>query len=411
MKTHTSRLPKFLATTALLVASSFLAPFLHATSDIWDGDTDGNWTTTGNWAGGNVPGTPGGSNSDSATFSANLTQTVTVDAARRLGRVALSNGNYTFNNASPTGSLTLGTFANAIGISGAPIQNHTFNTNVSLFGTGSFGFLNDGGAGSFLGINGNVTSLTTSGVATLNVGGSRNGEIDGVISGSTGGTFNLTKNGNGVWTFKGNNTYNGTTAVNAGTLLINGDQSSATGAVSVVAGTLGGNGTIGGAVSVAANAILAPGTTTDSTTTLSLATKNLTMLDVNSKIAMDITGTTVGSFDRIAGVDTFTLNGDITLTLSGSYTVGSSWDLFDFNAKADGTNFDSITLAGSYVGTLTRSGDIWTNSDIGGNSWEFNQATGILTVVPEPHTTTMLLGGVGVAFLIARRRSAGRIAR
>jgi autotransporter-associated beta strand protein len=58
-----------------------------------------------------------------------------------------------------------------------------------------------------------------------------------------------------------NNTYTGETLVTAGTLIVNGNQSSASGAVSVAAGaTLGGTGTLGGATTV--GGILAPGTGT-----------------------------------------------------------------------------------------------------------------------------------------------------
>jgi hypothetical protein len=58
----------------------------------------------------------------------------------------------------------------------------------------------------------------------------------------------------------GNNSYGCSTAVDAGTLIVNGNQSAAAGATSVVAGaTLGGAGTIDGDVSVADGATLSPG--------------------------------------------------------------------------------------------------------------------------------------------------------
>lgn len=72
----------------------------------------------------------------------------------------------------------------------------------------------------------------------------------------------VTKGGTGTWTFTANNTYTGTTTINSsgGTLLIDGDQSAATGAVTVGAsGTLGGSGVVGGATSVLLNGILSPG--------------------------------------------------------------------------------------------------------------------------------------------------------
>jgi fibronectin-binding autotransporter adhesin len=86
-----------------------------------------------------------------------------------------------------------------------------------------------------------------------------------VIVGGTGltgplGTINLIKEGTFIQTLAGANTYTGTTAVNDGTLLINGNSGGATGAVSVNnTSTLGGSGTLGGNVTVAAAANLAPG--------------------------------------------------------------------------------------------------------------------------------------------------------
>src|SRR3546814_11652496 len=56
----------------------------------------------------------------------------------------------------------------------------------------------------------------------------------------------------------GNHSYSGCTAVNTGTLLVNGDQSAATGVTSVGAATLGGTGTIGGDV-ILIGGTLAPG--------------------------------------------------------------------------------------------------------------------------------------------------------
>ncbi|CAN7774261.1 autotransporter-associated beta strand repeat-containing protein [Variovorax sp. LjRoot290] len=57
----------------------------------------------------------------------------------------------------------------------------------------------------------------------------------------------VTQQGTGITVLTGNNSYGGSTAVDAGTLIVNGNQSAAAGATSVAAGaTLGGAGTIGG---------------------------------------------------------------------------------------------------------------------------------------------------------------------
>lgn len=98
------------------------------------------------------------------------------------------------------------------------------------------------------------SSLTGAGTILTDTGTTFS--LNGMISGAGG----LTKSGAGVLTLTGANSYAGATAVNAGTLLVNGNQSAATGLLTVASGaTLGGSGTIGGSVNVLSGGILAPG--------------------------------------------------------------------------------------------------------------------------------------------------------
>ena len=102
---------------------------------------------------------------------------------------------------------------------------------------------------------GGGTSAGTQSAVTWRVGGLG---TDATNAALIQGTTSLIKEGAGAWTLAGNNTYSGPTTVAGGTLWVNGDQSTATGPVTVQsAGTLGGVGTIGGNTTV--NGTLAPG--------------------------------------------------------------------------------------------------------------------------------------------------------
>jgi autotransporter-associated beta strand protein len=281
--------------------------------------------------------------------------------------------------------------------------------------------------GGFVQIDSNARLGSGTGALTLNGGGIRYGasfndlrsitlgNSDGTIdtngfnatfagSISGGGGQDITKAGSGTLTISASQSYLGATNVNAGTLLINGNNSAATGTVTVASlATLGGNGTIGGNVIVSGTGTLAPGTAIDSTSTLTLNSTNLTLNHVNARVGLDITGIAAGEFDRVVGINLLTMNGDITITLDGTYGA-ASWDLFDFASKTG--NFDSITLTGSYNGTLTRTGEIWSSADIGGQAWTFDQTTGVLSVVPEPSTAALLFGAAAAMGLAGRRRRA-----
>lgn len=100
------------------------------------------------------------------------------------------------------------------------------------------------------------------GTTTLQVGNlGSNTDFQGIIQNGTTKVIALTKEGSGILTLSGINSYTGATAVTGGTLLVNGS-TSATSAVAVTAGTLGGTGTVAGTISVGSAATLAPGTTT-----------------------------------------------------------------------------------------------------------------------------------------------------
>jgi hypothetical protein len=132
------------------------------------------------------------------------------------------------------------------------------------------------------------------------------------------------------------------------------------------------------------------------------------MNGLGSAIYMEITGTGPGQYDRVVGINQFSMNGVLTISIAGSYH-SATWDLFDFTSKVG--NFSQVNLTGSYSGGLTRSGEVWSGT-IGGQDWSFDQSNGILSVIspiPEPKTFTLL--SIVAAFLLwnlRRRRGIGR---
>ena len=276
-------------------------------------------------------------------------------------------------------------------------NTYTGSTTVNA-GTLSLGHatntLADGGAinvaGGTLAIGGNSDTV---GVVTL-ASGSITGST-GVLTGSSyevqsgsisailGGTgANLTKSTAGSVTLSGANIYTGATTVDAGTLVINGDNSLATGAVTVNAnGTLAGSGTVGGATTVfgALNPGNSPGTLT--------FTNSLT-LDGTSITNLEITGIAANQFDIISG------NGSNTLLLGGTLALDNT------GYFGNATLGDTITIFNNW-GTRSGTFSTITGLDLGGGlTWDTSNlyTAGSLTVtaVPEPGSIGLLaIVGIG----------------
>lgn len=221
----------------------------------------------------------------------------------------------------------------------------TFDTtaDLTLAGTvGGPGTLNKIDAGALvLTADNTYTGGTTiaSGVLQLGNGGT-SGSIQGNVAnngtlvfdrtdsvafaGAISGTGALEQQDTGTTVLSAANSYTGPTAVRAGSLIINGDQSAATGATTVDSGgTLGGKGIIGGDVSVADGGTLSPGDVGSAPGTLtvkgSLALSDASNLNVN-----------LGQANVVGGPlnDLVQVNGDLTLdgTLNVSVTSGGTFD-------------------------------------------------------------------------------------
>jgi autotransporter-associated beta strand protein len=188
-------------------------------------------------------------------------------------------------------------------------------------------------------------------------------EFSGLIS-SENATGWFVKTGNGTLTLSGDNTYAQETRVDAGGLLINGDQSAATGAITVsFNAVLGGNGTTGG------NIIFADGAKLlfDAASTL---TANGTSVDLGNLSVVNLVG-----LDNTVADGTYTLiDGTATLDFTSIQNLGA------VNAAALG----------------------------GGKSAYFDDGSLDLklVVIPEPATIGML--GLGALIAWAVRRQAMR---
>ncbi|GAA5482942.1 PEP-CTERM sorting domain-containing protein [Haloferula sargassicola] len=101
-----------------------------------------------------------------------------------------------------------------------------------------------------------------------------------------------------------------------------------------------------------------------------------------------------GVNNSISGTGVLSLNGDFILDLTGAgTTLGDSWQLVD-NATLAETYGSTFTVAG-----FTDNGDDTWSSGI----YQFDEATGLLSVVPEP--SVALLGGLGMLGMLRRRRA------
>ena len=164
------------------------------------------------------------------------------------------------------------------------------------------------------------------------------------FGGSISGSGAVVQKGSGTTLLTGGNTYTGVTTVQSGTLRVNGDQSAATGATSVLnGGTLGGDGTIGGDVSVADGGTLSPG---NSPGTLTI-NGNLS-LAAGSHLAYELgqAGTAGGALNDLTVVHgNLTLDGtlDTSVSAGGSFGAGV-YRLFSYDG--------ALTDNGLVLGTM-----------------------------------------------------------
>jgi autotransporter-associated beta strand protein len=356
---------RFLALT--ICAFGVIASPMWAADITWDGSDNNQWSQKNNWTPNNNPTT-----ADTAIFATKgsiVNPLLNNNTASVLGVDFTGTGGWTITSSNQANNLlTVGT--GGIDQSGSGLN--TVAAGVALAASGTW----------------TVSSGTLS--------------ITGNITGSS--AFGLTKAGAGTLTVSGSNAYLGATTVSAGTFFIDGNQTAATGAVNVNAGTLGGDGgTIGGATTIANLATLAPGKN-GAANVLTFAS-SLNFSGTDSKVVFDIAGTNRGvggGYDAINTTGLLTYGGDMTLNITSVIADGTTFDLFALSGGQAGT-FDSIAFSGGiYTSSwANQGGGIWKAAD-SGKFFTFNEATGDLTVVPEPASVALFV--VGAFFVMMRIR-------
>lgn len=211
---------------------------------------------------------------------------------------------------------------------------NTIGATIS-FGTGGGNYWVQSDAGQ-LTLSGKITSAATGG-RTLTLKGVANGIVSGVIEDGSA-TMNLAKSDSGTWTLTTNNTYTGTTAINAGCLLVNGTVSSPSALTVRSNGTLSGTGRILSPVTVQSGGTLAPGASGIG----ALAISNSLTLYPGSLTLMQISKSPRTN-DAVLGLASVSFAGTFTVTnLNGTLLPGDSFRLF--TATNYSGNFTQMNL-------------------------------------------------------------------
>lgn len=229
-------------------------------------------------------------------------------------------------------------------------------------------------------------------IATFNTNGN-NVALSNAFTLGTNGTGGVTKTGDGSLTLSANNSYLGLTTVSAGTLIVNGNQSAATGDVTVATGArLQGTGTVGGSTSN--NGTIAAGLTFSKSgagvADLSFNTDSIFEWNISSTGAYSVTDVE-GNLSGSGAIFKILLNDFSDNFWSSDHT----WTLEDIFSPGS-----TLSNVSGIFGTLD------TNRNAFGGGRGFSYSGGSLTwaaAVPEP--TSALAGTLLGVGLLRRRRS------
>ena len=216
-----------------------------------------------------------------------------------------------------------------------------------------------------------------------------------ILTQTVSGQGGLIKSGSGILELTQNDTYAGSTVINAGTLLVNNTEGSATGAgaVTVNAGAiLGGSGTIDGPVSFVGGTLAAgnsPGTIHLGSTTFDSASLLNYQLDTPGVVGSGVNDLTVVTGDLV-------LDGTLNIEALVGFGVGT-YRLFDYSG--------SLTDNGLVFGTVPSDFQFSIDTSIA------NEVNLTVTAVPEASTLALCsLGSAGFGLVWLRRKRAAKSA-
>ena len=285
----------------------------------------------------------GSSTIDVATGATTTLQGVIADGASAGSLVKSGDGTLLLSG---TNTYTGSTAINA-GTMRAGSANAVPNgTGLTIGATGAFDM--NGFAGVFGSLAGaGIVTNGSGSAAALTVGGDNtDSTYSGSIQNGTG-AVSLTKTGTGTLTLSGTNSYSGATAINGGTLAVNGSIASPVTVNS--GGTLGGNGTINNSVSIQSGGVFAPGNSIGTTT----VNGNLTFA---AGSVYRVEADAAGNSDRINVTGTpgsATINGGTVDVQAGAGTYQASTQYTILNATGGVTG--AFSTVNSNLAFLTPS--------------------------------------------------------